>query len=485
MIKQKVILRVDGNGNIGLGHISRCCALAEMLNDNFALYFFTRADSQTVINNIKNYCKNVFVLNDKISYAEEAIEWTSFLSGDEIVVLDGYNFNTNYQQHIKSKGCKLVCVDDIHAYHFIADIVINHAPGVTIDDYSVEQYTQLYLGGDYVLLKKIFLDAALNKPTSFDLAASPVLVCFGGADPDNITMQTLEETMCLFPEKKINVVVGAAFNHMEALAAIADTSNLIKMHVNINSLEMFSLMAQSHIAITSASTVAFEYMCIKGILFLKCIANNQKEIYASLIEKQCAYPFELLKKKYFSTENICNQQRVIDGKSRQRLLAIFKELAHKHNILQFKKAGKADADILFNWINDEEVRVQSLSKNNISYSEHTSWFSKKLADKNCYLYIIYKSNSAVGMIRFDINDNNCMISYLVDKSERGKGMGALIIQEGIKHFKEDSNFKGCLKATVRSTNIASLKIFERAGFEKENIKEDLVFFKANQGCQSK
>src|SRR4030095_2375161 len=95
-----------------------------------------------------------------LSYEEEAAEWTSGLKGDEIVVLDGYNFKTTYQQQIKSKGCKLVCIDDIHAYHFVADVVINHAPGIDAKQYSCEAYTQLYLGTKYVLLKKIFLDEA-------------------------------------------------------------------------------------------------------------------------------------------------------------------------------------------------------------------------------------------------------------------------------------------------------------------------------------
>ena len=204
--KQRVLLRADGSSKIGLGHISRCCALANMLKDNFEIYFYTRTKVSSVLDDIKSYCTNVFTLSDDISYDEEASQWVSVLDGNEIVVLDGYNFDTNYQQKIKAKGCKLVCIDDIYAYHFVADAVINHAPGIAETKYSIEPYTQLYLRCNYVLLKKIFLEEALKQHRSFNEKDSSLLICLGGADPDNITKQVFEETMQLLPGKKCDLI---------------------------------------------------------------------------------------------------------------------------------------------------------------------------------------------------------------------------------------------------------------------------------------
>jgi UDP-2,4-diacetamido-2,4,6-trideoxy-beta-L-altropyranose hydrolase len=39
MANKKIILRVDGNSNMGLGHIYRGIALAEMLKDEFEVLF--------------------------------------------------------------------------------------------------------------------------------------------------------------------------------------------------------------------------------------------------------------------------------------------------------------------------------------------------------------------------------------------------------------------------------------------------------------
>ncbi len=42
---KKIIIRVDGNSQIGLGHIYRGIALAEMVKDNFDILFGTRKSS--------------------------------------------------------------------------------------------------------------------------------------------------------------------------------------------------------------------------------------------------------------------------------------------------------------------------------------------------------------------------------------------------------------------------------------------------------
>ncbi len=91
-------------------------------------------------------------------YGVEAATWAAQLDGSEIIVLDGYAFNTAYQQHLKAKGNKLVCIDDIHAYHFLADAVINHAGGVAMQDYSLAPLTRAYLGTAYALLRPAFLE---------------------------------------------------------------------------------------------------------------------------------------------------------------------------------------------------------------------------------------------------------------------------------------------------------------------------------------
>ena len=463
MGKKKVIIRVDGSSEIGLGHISRCCALAEMLKDNFDIFFYTRATSEAIINDIKKYCAEVFLLNKNISYEEEASQWISNLDEENIIVLDGYNFNTSYQQQIKNKGCKLVCIDDIHAYHFVADIVINHAPGITKRIYSSEPYTKFYLGTDYVLLKNFFLDEALKPQKTFNVHESPVLICLGGADPNNFTQQVLQEILHLFPSAKINVIVGAAYKHLSELYKLINTNNCIALHQIIQAKEMLMLMQQSHIAITSASTTALEYICVKGNLFLKCIADNQEDIYQSLIEKKCAYPFESLKENFHSNITIPYQHKLIDGRSNERLLKVFLALT-THLKLTISIASEEDVNTYFLWANDPEVRVQAYNTTSIQFNDHKNWFARKLNSENSKLYIFKFSNERIGQVRFDISkDRTALISYSIDKNFRGRGLAKKMLHTAIKKLIKESGIT-CFLAHVKSDNVPSIKVFENINF---------------------
>jgi RimJ/RimL family protein N-acetyltransferase len=145
--------------------------------------------------------------------------------------------------------------------------------------------------------------------------------------------------------------------------------------------------------------------------------------------------------------------------------------------LNFRRVEKEDVDLLFTWINEKETRFQSHSQAEVSYADHSRWFESKLTDKNCYLYIAISENVSVGMIRFDIKDSTCTISYLVDHAERGKGLGNRLIEEGTEKFLKESCFKGTLIALVKPANTASLKVFSNNHFQKEIMDSNTIRFK--------
>jgi UDP-2,4-diacetamido-2,4,6-trideoxy-beta-L-altropyranose hydrolase len=326
---QRVYLRADGSSTIGLGHLVRLSALANMLKNNFHTCFLLKESADEFRQQILSGVDEIISIPD---FENNILKESTFLqqhiiSKNDLVVLDGYHFNTAYQSEIKAKGCKLVCIDDIHAHHFVADAVINHAPGILKEQYSCEPYTRLYLGSEYVLLKKIFLQKAISAKQTFDFNESPILICLGGADPKNMTIKVAKKVRELLPDKQIFLIVGGAYQYKNTLEDICKSDTQLSLFVNSSSEELVTLMDKAHIAITSASTIALEYICAKGNLFLIVTASNQMHLYKSLIERMCAYPFELLPDYYNSTGIIDNQYELIDGKSDERILKIFTELS--------------------------------------------------------------------------------------------------------------------------------------------------------------
>ena len=314
----KIYIRADGNSEIGLGHVIRSLALAEMLKEDFSCVFATRYLTDYIHAEASKICDNVI----KLPESEEHFEaFLSCLSGDEIVVLDNYFFATDYQKAIKSKGCKLVYIDDIHAQHFVADVVINHAGGINRKKYLTEPYTQLYLGPEYALIRPEFLKRK-SKKDSFSM-----LICFGGADKHNATIEALQ----LLEDKQFphhcHVVIGDAFLHQQTLDKFIEISKLkIYVHKNLSALKMAELMSECGYAICPPSTVSYEYLSVRGgELYLKVIADNQKDLCDFYIENGIGVNYENypVQKSYFNQKLI---QNLFSGKSKKNLIKIFYEL---------------------------------------------------------------------------------------------------------------------------------------------------------------
>jgi len=93
-VQTKVYIRVDGSAQIGLGHLVRCIALAQMLKNEFALHLVSKEVPANMIEEISQY--GVAFTN-----IETEDSFFSMLAGKEIVILDNYYFETGYQKKIK------------------------------------------------------------------------------------------------------------------------------------------------------------------------------------------------------------------------------------------------------------------------------------------------------------------------------------------------------------------------------------------------
>ena len=321
---QKVFLKAHGNNKIGLGHLIRSLALAEMLSSQFETTFIYSEDLQEeLVSEITSTCseaKSHIVFKNLL---DEADHLKSLLTKNDIIVLDGYFFDTTYQKTIKSSGAKLVSIDDIHQTHFISDVIINHSGGFKRSDYSLENYTKLYTGLEYCLLRRAFRNAAKNKDWSLK-KYNEVLISFGGADPQNATLEVLNSTLKQNKNLNFNVVLGSAYQHVEKIESLQKEGNL-KIFRNLSSDEMLNLMKKCGLAITPPSTTAYEYLSTGGNIFLKVIASNQEQMFDYLIRENIAYDFDKFNTSSIE-KNHLKQVDIFDGNQEQRILSIFKDL---------------------------------------------------------------------------------------------------------------------------------------------------------------
>jgi len=333
MKKNRILFRADGSSNAGYGHVMRALSLAAILKKKFQCVFIIQNPDTFLRNQIKNVCDKIIEIpvTENLINESESIS-TKFINPDDIVVLDGYNFKTGYQKQIKKACFKLVCIDDIFNTHFVADVIINHSEGIKISDYSKENYTKLFLGTKYAILRKSFLKKRL-KQIDPDFSALSVFINMGGTDPDNYTKRALKICLKNVNIKSIDIVIGSFYPYVEELKKMTGSDKKIKIHSNLTETKMYSLIKKSSIAICSASTISYECASVGGIMFVYKTAYNQKNIYSFLVKREVAFPISSLNLKLTEFKNKKIRQKYFDnrrllfsGDSDKNLKNIFTDL---------------------------------------------------------------------------------------------------------------------------------------------------------------
>lgn len=328
MAKITIIFRADGNSTIGMGHFSRTLALAEMLKDDFYCIYATQSPSTYQIDAIEKVCHDIIDLPANESHFDQFL---NLLKGNELVVLDNYYFSTEFQCAIKAKGCKLVCIDDIHDKHFVADVIINHAEGVKKNQYSAEKYTTFCLGFKYALLRKeYFINASSINTKQFSC-----LIMMGGADPLNLN----EKIISILNDLQLPIAVITGSGGINAYR-FNQYKNIV-LFKEIGPEKVLKLMQSAQIGIFPASTVAIEACAARLPFICGYYINNQKEIYKGIKENDLAIcvgnylninPNDLinayisLTKPDIADKIIKNQERLLDKKSKERFVSLFNKL---------------------------------------------------------------------------------------------------------------------------------------------------------------
>jgi len=274
---RKIFFRADAGPQIGYGHFIRTLALADMLKENSDCVFVTVNPTDYQINEMNKVCRFISL------QAENHFDsFLSLLQGEEIVVLDNYFFTTDYQRKIKKKDCKLVCIDDLHDKHYVADVVINQ--GVSEQSlFDAENYTRLCLGLEWALLRKPFLEATtLASQRIYSDKTEKITVSFGGADYYGLTEKMIRILLQIDSIKKIDAIVGDSFQFGEEW----NNEKKVTLYKQIPAEKISELFLNCDLAILSASTICIEALACGTRVAAGWYVDNQKDFYDYLIRNK-------------------------------------------------------------------------------------------------------------------------------------------------------------------------------------------------------
>lgn len=467
MYRTKVIFRADGSSEIGMGHFVRSLALAEMLIGHHYTIFATRTPTEYQIKEVGRVCNELWALCD-----DHFDEFIGKLNGDEIVVLDNYFYDTDYQRKIRSKGCRLICIDDMHNKHYVADVVINHSPNLSRSDFDVEMYTQIYTGYAWSLLRKPFID----KPLVTRLLKNDnlnVVVSFGGADRENLAGRVVDILLKCREVREINVLIGDSYKPKTLIE-----DNRIKYHKNISASQVAELFEANDVAILSASTVSIEALACNIPIIAGYWVDNQKEGYHSMIKfGLCQGVGNLLESnnldlipKLLRTATAANIS--FEGIT-QRYLFLFQNESNLNfisNNLKFINYINLDREqnvVVHAARNHPDIRRWMKNTDSFSFESHMNFVERLKEDKTQLHWAVFQNDIYVGSMNLNPFDESTMeaeVGNFVAPSQLESGIGLEMI-----YWFNDFIFKNLgirkAKGVIKNSNKGVITLGKKLGAE--------------------
>jgi UDP-2,4-diacetamido-2,4,6-trideoxy-beta-L-altropyranose hydrolase len=478
----KLVFRVNASIPIGTGHVMRCLALAQAWQDAGGQPFFAMStEAQALKSRLQSEGMEVINLSVQMGSAEDAKETATLAQhlGATWVVVDGYHFGAEYQKIIKNFGLNLLFFDDYgHAAHYYSDIVLNQNISASESLYANrEPYTQLLLGTRYALLRREFWQWRVwrrEMPTQ----ARKILVTLGGSDPDNVTLNVVQALQQVGIEGlEAVVVVGGSNPHYEQLQlAVAESGFPIRLERNVTNMP--ELMAWADVAITGGGSTTWElaFMGLPSIILV--VADNQKAIAEKLDEIGVAVNLgwhedvavahivraipQLLVTSETRAEMSIREQELIDGEGTARVLMLL-----KGEVIRLRAVCEDDCRLLWEWVNDPDVRAASFSSDTIPWDRHRQWFANKLHDSNCHIFMVLdRQDTPIGQVRFEARDHQqAEIGISLDKGKRGAGYSSTLIDKAVKKLFRLTPIQA-VHAFIKPSNEPSIRAFEKAHFKR-------------------
>lgn len=477
----RVALRADASVALGAGHVMRCLALADELRRQGAeTLFLSRRQAGDLCALIEAHGHALGPLPAEPGDASaDAGQCLALFDAVDWLVVDHYRLDAAWERALRAKARRILAIDDLADRRHDCDLLLdqNQRPeaGARYAGLLPEGCVELH-GPRHALLRPEFAArrAGLRRR---DGGVERVLVFFGGADADGVTLKALAALAApRRDEIAVDVVVGRANPRLAEIEAACQTLPGTTLH--IQSEDMAGLMAAADLAIGAGGTAAWERCCLGLPCLTLGIADNQYGPAAALaeagaqfylgpagaveapalaraIEQVIALP-ELL--RHVGRQGMA----LVDGRGTARVAA--RMLAER---LVLRPASAEDGAALFAWRNHPDTRAHAFDSAAIDPDTHARWLSGVLADPGRSLLIGEDAGRPVGVLRYDVDAGEpslALVSIYLVPGLAGRGYGTRLLLAGERWLAAHRPGVTRLEAAIRAGNDASLGAFRAAGY---------------------
>lgn len=296
---KKIVIRVDSSRIIGSGHLMRCLTLAQQLqkNENARVYFISRdlegnlndliINSGFALKILPRYSENFSLTG----YAEwltvpqyvDAAETKKILDSlgvVDMIVVDSYAIDINWENEIRPFVKKIFVIDDLANRKHDCDVLLNQNFHLDINAVRniylklVPAKCELRIGIKYTLLRTEFHEVKKNLRKR-DGTIKNILVFYGGSDLTNETMKAISALVKLeIPDLIVNVVVGGSNANRDTIEKFCRKHECLNFHYQVEN--MAELMNEADLSLGAAGSTTLERFFLGLPSIVTAIAENQE-----------------------------------------------------------------------------------------------------------------------------------------------------------------------------------------------------------------
>lgn len=350
-----VYVRVDSSEYMGTGHVMRCLALTDKLREtrNADVKFICRQLAGNMASYIKQRGYVVHLLPppaleefDEIGLSQsqsvflgvpwrvDAEEVKIFLDEEpvcvDLLIVDNYAIDGEWESLMRSAVREIMVIDDLADRSHNCDILLDqnlYDDMFSRYDHRVPEACRKFLGPQYVLLRPEFYEARRNLHDRHG-AVKRIIVFFGGTDPTNETVKTLEAIALINRQEfAIDVVVGAGNPFKSQVEKLCKELPQTSFYCQVSN--MAELMRHADLAIGAGGSTSWE-RCYLGLPAVVIVTAENQEKTTTVIARKGAIDY-IGKSSEVSKEIICDAiQRVVADRAHlksmsQRALEIMKD----------------------------------------------------------------------------------------------------------------------------------------------------------------
>ncbi len=258
-MRRRIIFRVDGYKELGLGHIYNCLTLAEIMPEH-ELLFVTDSHHEEGLNKLKEsgYPLKCIKSFDDIDAIIESFD-------PDIWINDCLNTEKEYVLRLKKKINRVISIEDIGEGSRYTDATINAM-------YEDDRRCNIFSGWKYVCLRDEFQKEC---PRKFSSKVETVVLMFGGTDPSNynkMLYDIIDKIAEKYPYISFKFITGYGYD-AEINGIVSEPAKNIWIYPNVQKVTEY--MKEADIAITSQGRTIFE-LAAMGVPSI-VLAQNERE----------------------------------------------------------------------------------------------------------------------------------------------------------------------------------------------------------------